>query len=98
MQLQIKDGKVIAFYKDDVVVPACEGCEVVKIDRDIEITGVPFDDPRTEEEKSKVYKDQRRAEYPSIAEQLDMIYWDHVNGTTTWQDSIAAIKTKYPKT
>jgi hypothetical protein len=43
------------------------------------------------------YKYQRQAEYPSIQEQLDMQYWDSVNGTTVWQDTINAIKAKYPK-
>jgi hypothetical protein len=43
------------------------------------------------------YKYQRVAEYPSIQEQMDMQYWDAINGTTTWQDAINATKTKYPK-
>lgn len=43
------------------------------------------------------YKYQRQAEYPSIQEQMDMQYWDSVNGTTTWQDAIDAVKAKYPK-
>ena len=40
----------------------------------------------------------RSQEYPSREEQLDMMYWDKVNGTTTWEDTIQAIKDKYPKT
>ena len=44
------------------------------------------------------YKQQRLAEYPSLADQQDMQYWDAVNGTTTWKDKINEIKTKYPKT
>ena len=40
----------------------------------------------------------RVAEYPSREDQLDMMYWDKVNGTTTWEDTIQAIKDKYPKT
>ena len=39
----------------------------------------------------------RIAAYPSIQEQLDMQYWDSVNGTTTWKDAIAAVKTENPK-
>tara|TARA_R110002096_G_scaffold107261_1_gene235095 strand:- start:148 stop:474 length:327 start_codon:yes stop_codon:yes gene_type:complete len=35
--------------------------------------------------------------YPSIGDQLDMQYHDSVNGTTTWKDAIAAVKTKYQK-
>lgn len=40
---------------------------------------------------------QRSVAYPSIQDQLDMQYWDSVNGTTTWADAIAAVKAQYPK-
>lgn len=43
------------------------------------------------------YAQLRRQEYDSIENQLDLIYWDKINGTTLWQDSISAIKAKYPK-
>ena len=44
------------------------------------------------------YATLRQQEYPSREEQFDMIYWDKVNGTTVWEDTIQAIKDKYPKT
>ena len=43
------------------------------------------------------YQRDRKPEYPSLPEQLDMQYWDAINGTTTWQDAIDAVKAKYPK-
>ena len=43
------------------------------------------------------YTEKRVAEYPPIAEQLDMIYWDKVNDTNLWIEKIAKIKAKYPK-
>ena len=43
------------------------------------------------------YQRDRATAYPTIQEQLDMQYWDSVNGTNTWQDKINEIKTKYPK-
>ena len=43
------------------------------------------------------YKYSRAIAYPTIQEQLDMQYWDGVNGTTTWADAIAAIKEGFPK-
>ena len=49
------------------------------------------------EYKAKSYARSRAAEYPSLQEQLDMQYWDAINGTTNWADAIAAVKTKYPK-
>ena len=44
---------------------------------------------------SKQY--QRDRVYPSIGDQLDMQYWDAVNGTTTWKDAIAQVKADNPK-
>ena len=40
----------------------------------------------------------RSAEYPDLTTQLDMQYWDSINGTTTWKDAVDAVKAKYPKT
>ena len=39
----------------------------------------------------------RAAAYPSLQEQMDMQYWDAVNGTTTWKDAIAKVKSDNPK-
>ena len=49
------------------------------------------------DEANAPYKLSRAAEYPSLAEQLDMQYHDKINGTTTWADAIQAVKDKYPK-
>lgn len=49
------------------------------------------------EYENNEYQRLRAVEYPSIQEQMDMQYWDSVNGTTTWQDAINAVKAKYPK-
>jgi uncharacterized small protein (DUF1192 family) len=49
------------------------------------------------EYEAKSYARSRAAEYPSLQEQLDMQYWDAINGTTNWAEAIAAVKTKYPK-
>ena len=43
------------------------------------------------------YQNKRITEYPSIQNQLDMQYWDAVNGTTTWKDAIAKVKSDNPK-
>jgi hypothetical protein len=40
---------------------------------------------------------QRDRVYPSIGDQLDMQYWDSVNGTTTWKDAVAKVKSDNPK-
>ena len=53
---------------------------------------------------AKFYRKQRTGEagtsdtiYAWVGDQLDMMYQDKLNGTTTWQDHIAAVKAKYPK-
>ena len=43
------------------------------------------------------YKSDRAAAYASIGDQLDMQYWDAVNGTTTWKDHVAKVKADHPK-
>ena len=44
------------------------------------------------------YSELRATEYPSRENQFDMQYHDQVDGTTTWKDTIQAVKSKYPKT
>jgi len=43
------------------------------------------------------YQRDRATAYPTIQEQLDMQYWDKVNGTTNWQTAIAKVKADNPK-
>ena len=47
--------------------------------------------------KELPYDRLRVSEYPSREEQFDMMYWDKVNDTTTWQDHIAQVKADNPK-
>jgi hypothetical protein len=49
------------------------------------------------EYEANQYQRDRAKQYPSIQEQLDMQYWDKINGTNNWQDAINAVKAKYPK-
>ena len=49
------------------------------------------------DEQENGYKSARQEAYGSIADQLDMQYWDAVNGTTTWKDHITQVKTDNPK-
>jgi len=46
-----------------------------------------------EHEKATGHIAKRVAEYPSVTDQLDMIYKD----ITVWQKTIKAVKDKYPK-
>lgn len=56
-------------------------------------TGVLFES-REELKKNALYWFERRAAYPSIEDQLDMLYHD---GFDAWKAAIDEIKTKYPK-
>lgn len=49
------------------------------------------------ESKNLVAIENRKKEYPSIQDQLDMIYHDLEDGTNNWQTLIKSIKEKYPK-
>jgi len=44
--------------------------------------------------EAKEYQRKRASEYPSIAEQLDNLYHNGIDG---WKSSIKTIKDKYPK-
>ena len=44
--------------------------------------------------EAKEYQRKRASEYPSIAEQLDDLYHNGIDG---WKSSIKAVKDKYPK-
>ena len=64
------------------------------------ITNKQITDKQTELQTAyddNAYARKRALAYPPIEEQLDMQYWDNVNGTTTWKDHIAEVKSKYPK-
>ena len=43
------------------------------------------------------YIEARQEAYGDLGSQLDMMYWDQVNGTTTWKDHIAKVKSDNPK-
>ena len=69
----------------------------------LEFTDDDYDQAITDLANSKYdqqengYKTARQEAYGSIADQLDMQYWDSVNGTTTWKDHIAQVKSDNPK-
>tara|TARA_B100001029_G_C14967385_1_gene398119 strand:+ start:209 stop:526 length:318 start_codon:yes stop_codon:yes gene_type:complete len=57
--------------------------------------------PTEEEIQSKInfnqYQRDRELAFPSWKEQLDMQYWDKVNGTNKWQEAVAKVKADNPK-
>ena len=64
------------------------------------VTWEQFNAKRSElqaEHDSKAYARARAEAYAPIAEQLDMQYWDSVNGSRTWLDHVEAVKEAHPK-
>jgi hypothetical protein len=47
-------------------------------------------------ERQEAVRATRKAAYGSIADQMDMQYKDNINGTTTWKDHVAAVKSANP--
>ena len=70
-----------------------------------DLSVVYFEDNETEPSDSDItnkiaeieVQEARKNAYASIQDQLDMQYWDNVNGTTTWKDHIAQVKSDNPK-
>ena len=48
------------------------------------------------EERQNAVRATRRNAYGDIASQLDMQYHDSVDGTSTWKDHVAKVKTDNP--
>jgi len=46
---------------------------------------------------TKEVLDTRIKRYPSWQDQMDMQYHDKVDGTTTWEDAVQAVKDAHPK-
>ena len=43
------------------------------------------------------YIGKRQAEYPSWQDQMDMMWHDKKDDTTTWEDAVQAVKDAHPK-
>lgn len=53
--------------------------------------------PQLEDEFFNMQQQQKRMEaYLPLIEQMDMQYWDSVNGTTNWADHRADVKNRFP--
>jgi hypothetical protein len=55
------------------------------------------DAARIAKRAARPYGKVRHEAYGSVYAQLDMQYWDAVNGTTVWNDHVAAVKAAHPK-
>jgi hypothetical protein len=69
-----------------------------------EVTSVPLTadeetevDAREARVAALAYRAARKVAYANLGDQLDMQYWDQVNGTTTWKAHVAKVKSDNPK-
>ena len=67
--------------------------ETVATDKDDNVITYDLDAVNAEVE-AKAYQEKRKLEYPLIADQLDDLYHNGIDG---WKTTIKAIKDKYPK-
>ena len=56
-----------------------------------------FDEDEAAFTATQYQRDRKKEFSKKIGDQLDMIYWDQVNGTTTFKDFVAKIKSDNPK-
>ena len=78
--------------KDDVIIK-WDGPGTQPTDSQIAAEQTRLDNLYTAEK----YKRDRAEAYPTLQDQLDMQYWDKKNGTTTWIDAVAKVKSDIPK-
>jgi hypothetical protein len=97
MQYKILNSILIKSITNKSLIPASlENTDYQKFIQDVAEQGIEIVEGPDIIEPD--YKTLRQQAYPSLQEQQDMQYWDQINGTTIWQDTITEIKEKYPKT
>lgn len=68
----------------------------VRVAKRGELLNIDYSERDAAWEKIK-YSFDRKDNYPSTQEQLDMIYWDKKNGTKKWEEAIDKVKADNPK-
>ena len=83
-------------YPDDLIIDdstgafKADGTQITLVQSDIDAARVTLNN----ELAATKYQRDRKAEYPSVVDQLDDIYH---NGIDAWKATIKATKDKYPK-
>ena len=93
--LKINPNAVVTVRGDDI-----NTCEIEWLEGTTPIPKADIEAKMVEvqaEYDANQYQRDRATAYPSIQDQLDMQYWDKVNGTTNWKDAIAKVKLDNPK-
>jgi hypothetical protein len=84
----LRPNAVFSFHGDDLEWLDTNQTKPTEAEIQAEITRLQAD------YVSKQYQRDRAAEYPAIADQLDLLYH---GGMDAWKTAILAVKNKYPK-
>ena len=90
-------GKNENFYRLDQTPPPHKIIEWDSNNKDSQPSDDELNAAYTAWKNENEYKYKRENAYPDWKTQMDMQYWDSVNGTTTWKDAIAKVKSDNPK-
>ena len=90
-------GKTANSYRLDQSIPPHTIIEWDSANSDSQPTDNELNTAYTAWKTANEYKEKREEAYPNWETQMDMQYWDSVNGTTTWKDAIAKVKSDNPK-
>jgi hypothetical protein len=96
-------NKEIDFRKDVILLDNSDGKGVFIAEWNLDIPKPTMAQLDAFEQQAIAYEQlqdilsNRRMAYPSIPDQLDMLYWDKVNGTENWLKSIESVKNRFPK-
>ena len=104
------NNEITSFWEDESAPENAVDCDKLPDDK-IHATGLPIDQTLlyklvsgtvTPTEAGIAYLAQeyarnRASAFPSIGDQLDMQYHDQLDGTTTWKDAVAKVKSDNPK-
>lgn len=95
--VEMEDGvaKTVGVSPDGSV-PSSQNELIEVADPSTVVIGYAYDNGQWVVPTNKSHTELRQKFYPSIGEQLDMLYWDNVNGTTVWKDAITQVKIDYP--
>ena len=90
-----KNDSIFRLYSDVVSIAEVEG-GFAAYDKDGKEVSINMSDVDADFAKID-YKNKRHEAYPDWKTQMDMQYWDAINGTTKWKDLITKIKSDNPK-
>ena len=99
-KLPNNEEEFLAYF--EIAIPHSDGVGI-QYSNDSSKFGVTWDQIVAKKEELETaytnnkYQRDRLKVYPPIGDQLDMQYWDKINGTSIWSDLITKIKSDNPK-